>query len=302
MKIAILGLGHVGSTLAYTLVLKGLGDEILLWNKRPEVARGEALDLEHCLSFTPKNQVLTAVENLGGIRDADLIVITVSTPWKPEYKVRTDLVRPNAEILQTIVPEIVKTNPNAVLVILTNPVDVMTELVWRLSGWNYKRVIGMGTLLDSARLRSELSRELSIHPSDIRAYVLGEHGETQFPFLSSAQAGGEKLSEESGARRLQEKARSLGHLIISGKGYTNFGVSAATALLIETIVQEQNRTMPVSVHLENWNGVSGVALSVPAVIGRGGVVRLLESKLDPREQADLEISAKAVHEAGKMIF
>jgi L-lactate dehydrogenase len=293
VKISIVGLGHVGSTLAYTLVLQGLADDLVLVNRSEDRARGDALDLTHALSFTEARGRVRAgtLEDTAG---SDLVILTLSVPFRPPMKDRIDLAAGNLPLYEATVPTVARLSPDARLVVVTNPVDAMTGLALRLSGFPVHRVLGIGTLVDSARFRAELSEHSNIHPGDIRAYVLGEHGPTQFAALSVASAGGELIQDRALSETLLARQAASAHDIMAAKGYTNFAIAAATALVVESIVHDRRRTFPVSVRLDDYFGVSGVCLSVPCVVGANGVERILKPNLDAGEQAQLRRCADAV--------
>lgn len=299
MKISIIGLGHVGSTLAYSLVLQGLASDLVLVNRSPDRARGDALDLTHALSFTEALGRVRAgdLEDTSG---SDLLILTLSVPFRPPMKGRADLASGNRVLFSETVPRLAALSPEARVLVVTNPVDAMTHWALEYSGFPAHRVMGIGTLVDSARFRMELSEHYSIHPGDLRAYVLGEHGPTQFAALSVASAGGERIQDRALARDLLDRQEASAHEIMATKGYTNFAIASAVALVVEAIVNDRRRTIPVSVRLEDYFGVSGVCLSVPCVIGAVGVARVLVPDLDAHEQARFRRCAETV--ASQMIL
>lgn len=295
MKIAIVGAGRVGATLAYTLLLRGLGDELLLTDRHLDAAEGEALDLNHALAFTGHPMRIRAV-GASEIRDADLIVLTCSAPWKAEYRSRFDIGPANARMFRELIPPLAAANPNAILLVITNPVDVMTWLALRYSGFDARRVFGTGTLIDSGRFRAALSRRIGIHPDDLRAYVLGEHGDTQFPFFSLAVAGGQRIGEDAETRELFRQTARSGYEVVRKKGHTNYAIAMTAALAIEAVVWDTRRTMPLSVRIEGFCGIRGVCLSLPVVVGREGILRTLEPKLSEAEIEAFRASAAVVRE------
>jgi len=293
MKISIVGLGHVGSTLAYSLVLQGLASDLVLVNRSENRAWGDSVDLTHALSFTEAQGRVRA----GGLDDtvgSDVVILTVSVPFRAPMKDRADLATGNRLLFSEMVPRIAALSPDARLLVVTNPVDAMTWWALQDSGFPAHRVMGIGTLVDSARFRMELSEHFGIHPGDLRAYVLGEHGPTQFAAMSLASAGGELIQDKELARDLLERQALSAHQIMAGKGYTNFAIASATALVVESIVHDRRRTIPVSVRMDDYYGVSGVCLSVPCVIGARGVERVLRPNLDEEEQSRFRLCAQAV--------
>ncbi len=293
MKISILGLGHVGSTLAYALVLQGLADHLVLVNRNQDRARGDALDLTHALSFSDAMGKVSAgdVDDTAG---SDIVVLTLSVPFQAPMTTRADLASGNRQLYGELVPRLAALSPAARILVVTNPVDAMTGWALDLSGFPGHRVMGIGTLVDSARFRMELSRHYGIHPGDLRAYVLGEHGPTQFAAMSVASAGGEPIDDLALARELLDRQAASAMQIMATKGYTNFAISSATALVVESMVHDRRRTIPVSVRIDDYYGVSGVCLTVPCVIGAQGVERVLRPRLNAEEQAQFRACAEAV--------
>ncbi len=296
MKLSIVGIGKVGATLAYTLVMRNVASELVLVSRTTEVALGHALDLAHASSFVEKPMVIRP----GGVADSagsDVVVVCASAPMRPEYKTRLDLAEANAALFRELIPPLAAASPDAVLIVVTNPVDVMTWHALRLSGFPPSRVIGTGTLIDSARYRSLLSMELGIHPEDLRAYILGEHGDSQFAAMSLALTGGERIDQSDAASRLFAEAVQLGHQIMQHKGYTDYAIAMGTAMIIAAIAQDSRRTIPVSTLIDGYLGVKDVCLSLPAVIGRGGVRRPLYPALNEGEAQAFQRCAEVVRGA-----
>lgn len=294
MKISVVGIGRVGSTLSYTLAMRGLCDELMLINRRHQVAVGDAHDLRHAVALVDRQMEVHA----GTIADSagsDIIALCVSVPREADSHDRTALGPGNAELFNTLIPTLAHASPEAILLILTNPVDVMTYLAIKLSGFPSERVIGTGTFIDSARFREMLSDELGIHPDDLRAYILGEHGPHQFPALSQAQVGGERIEDNEERRRMFRAAVEAGHDVLRAKGHTNYAIAMAAAIIIEAIVHDTRRTMPVSTLIDGWLDVHDVCLSIPVVIGRSGITRRLRPSLNAEEQAAFREAAEALH-------
>jgi L-lactate dehydrogenase len=293
MKTAIIGLGNVGSTLAYTLSIKGLAKELVLINKDRDKAEGDAQDLLHSLVFTEHTMDIKAGE-LADLIGADLVILTLSVPYQHSFTSRFDLAPGNIELFRKIVPEIADVAPDAVIMVISNPVDLMTYVTWKISGFSSNKVFGVGTLIDSARFREYLSLQKGIHPDDIRAYILGEHGDSQLPAWSIAYTGGEKIDEEAISIEAFNQTFKSGYDIVKGKGYTNFGISMAAALIVESMYLNNCRTIPVSTLIVDYLGISDVCLSVPAVIGRAGISRTLKPDLNQKDAAAFRNSASVV--------
>lgn len=296
MKVSVIGIGRVGSTLAYTIALRALCDELVLVNRRHEVAIGDAYDLRHGLSLVDR-QISVRAGTITDTAESDVIALCVSVPRETGSIDRLALGPGNAELFRTLIPSLAAGSPNAILLILTNPVDVMTYHALQLSGFPPQRVIGTGTLIDSARFRAMLCEELGIHPDDVRAYILGEHGEHQFPALSQAQVGAERIEDNETRREMFRQTVAAGHAILQAKGYTNYAIAMAAALIIEAISHDTRRTLPLSTLIDGWLGVTDVCLSVPVVIGRAGITRVLRPQLNDEEITAFRKAATAVRSA-----
>jgi L-lactate dehydrogenase len=297
MKIAIIGTGRVGSSIAYALVLKQFCDHLVIAGRNPEKAKGDALDLQHALAFCSRPMQIEACAN-SQVRNADIIVITASVAIANTIITsRMQLGEKNVAMFRELIPALAVNNPNAVLVIVTNPVDVMTYAASKLSGFPCARVMGVGTLVDSARFRTLLSQEIHIHPDDLRAYILGEHGPNQFPILSSAEAGGEHIRDTPRHRELFNQVIEAGFEVFRLKGYTDHAIATATCMVIEAIVFDQNRTMPLSTRFDEWMGVTDNCFSIPVVLGRNGVVRHLHPEMNDEERNNLQVAAAAIKNA-----
>ncbi len=293
MKISLFGMGRVGSVTAFGLVTRGIPDELVLWNRNREIAVGEAHDLSHATAFTSHLMTIRAGD-LEDTAQSDLAIICFSVPWGKDFKTRSDMACANAALYRQWIPSIAQASPDAVLIIVTNPVDALTYWAWKWSGFPANRVIGTGTLLDSARYRSLLSHEFGIHPDDIRAYIFGEHGDSQFPALSLSLTGGHRLDASEAARTLFEETVQSGYKVVQSKGHSNYAIALAVVLIVETIVRDERRTMPVSTLIEGYCGVHDVCLSVPCVVGRGGILWQLQPLLSREEENSFRLSAEVV--------
>jgi L-lactate dehydrogenase len=293
MKIAVIGLGKVGVTVSYTLLMRGLATELVLVSRRREFAEAEALDLGHAATFLDEAVVVRA----GGAEESagsDLLIVTDSVPADAARNTREDWAAGNYRRFQTLLPPLARASPEATILVITNPVDVMTYHTIRITGFAPGRVIGTGTLIDSARFRKLLSTKFQIHCDDVRAYILGEHGDGQFPALSVAVTGGERIDSSDAVLRLFEQAVASGHEVFRRRGYTNYAIAMAAALIVESIAHDLHRTIPVSTLVDGYLGVRDVCLSVPAVIGRGGVIRLLHPALSEDEAERFRRSGETV--------
>jgi L-lactate dehydrogenase len=284
MKISVVGLGRVGSTLAFALSERNFVREMVLVARNRDTAIGDALDLRHAQSFV---EVPTHI-HAGSVNDtagSDIIVVCASVPMPRILPDRSMLGPGNVKLMRELLPPLAQLSPKAILIMVTNPVDTLTYYAIQFTGFPAARVIGSGTLIDSARLRHELSLELGIHSEDLRAYILGEHGLTQFAAMSCATAGGEAIDDTPARRQLIERVTHTGVQIMSHKGYTNYGIALATAAIVEAVALDTKHTLPVSVLVNGFLGVNDVCLSLPAVVGRSGIERILQPRLNEAESA-----------------
>ncbi len=297
-KVVIIGAGNVGSTYAYSLLLSGAAQEIVLVDVNRELAEGNAMDLQHSLFFTPPASV-----KAGGYEDcenADIILITAGTKQKPG-QTRLDLASTNSYLVRDIVRKITRFTEEAVLLIVTNPVDLMTYVALKESGFAKQYVIGSGTLLDSARLRYFLSERCNVDTRNIHGMVLGEHGDSELIAWSLSHVGGVPLDqffaqcslEETRAyeEEVAERVRNSAYHVIEAKGFTNYAVSQALVRITTSILRNERSILTVSTLLEGEYGIHDVCLSVPAVVGRNGLEHIVTADLAPEEAEALRRSA-----------
>lgn len=296
MKIAIIGTGKVGASIAYAIVLKQFCDHLIIAGRNLDKALGDALDLQHSLAFCPRPMRIDAVANTE-VADADIIVVTASVTADKPITDRMELGENNVALFRKLIPALAENNPNAVLVIVSNPLDVMTYAASKLSGFLPHKVMGVGTLVDSARFRMLLSQELHIHPGDLRTYILGEHGLNQFPLLSSAEAGGEPIQDTPLHRELFTQVIDTGFEVYHLKGYTDRAIATATCMVLESIVFDEYRTMPLATRFDEWMGVRDNCFSIPVVVGRKGIVRHLHPTMNAGEMANLQNAAAAIKQS-----
>lgn len=283
---------------AFALVARGVADEIILVSRDPGGrATGEAEDLAHASMFLNPNPVTIRPGVLSDTAGSDVVVVTSSIRPTPQVRTRADLAEPNVAIIRQIMPQLVRHNPAAVFIIVTNPVDVMTHLAMRYGNLPPGRVIGTGTLIDTGRFRALLAELMGIYAHDVRAYVFGEHGETMVPALSQATVGGVKLPESDATilERFQQ-ARDAGMEVFRKKGYTDYAIAGCAVMIVNAIAEDTHEVLPVSTLVEGQYGISGVSLSLPCVVGRQGIVRVLEPDLSDQEIAALRASAEAVRQ------
>jgi L-lactate dehydrogenase len=296
-KVSVVGCGSVGATAAYAMLIDSTPSEIALIDYNKDKARGLALDLEHSLSYLNYTKVL-AGDDYALCRGSNLVVITAGARQE-EGETRLQLVDKNRKIFSDIIPKIAKVAPNAILLIVTNPVDVLTYEAARLSGFPEGRVFGTGTMLDTARFRYHISQKLCLSPKSVEAYILGEHGDTSFPVWSSANVAGKPLFDFSGftqkvADECYEETRTAAYRIINDLGYTCYSIGIVIKEIMVHIFQHSKVVVPLSVPLKDYNGISGVALSVPCVLDSDGVSEMIQVPLNKKELENFAHSAETL--------
>ena len=307
-KIVIVGAGAVGSTFAYSLLIRGLAAQIAIVDINKDRAEGEAMDLNHGLSFAYPTRIWAG--DYSDCKDADIVVIAVDKGQKIEQS-RLELAQGNFQIMKELIPNITEYNKDCILLVVTNPLDVMTYAALKLSGFPKSRVIGSGTALDTARLRYLLGEYLQVDPRNVHAYIIGEHRDSEVPVWSLANVGGIKLRDYcpickvpyniEDFDRLFLKVRNAGYDIIKRKGRTFYAVALAMTKIVESILRNENAVLTVSSYLQNYHGVSNICLSVPTVLNRNGVRETLEIPLDDREIKDLQKSAAIIRNVAESL-
>ncbi|MEM9186209.1 MAG: lactate/malate dehydrogenase family protein [Planctomycetota bacterium] len=294
MRISVVGMGQVGAATAHALVTQGLASDLVLTSRNEQKAEGEAMDLNHAGAILP---YVTHVAG-GGVdltAGSDLVILAHSVPT--ERPGRKLLAAGNGRLFRETMPRLAELSPDAVYLVLSNPVDALTWLTIKVTGLPPQRVIGAGTIIDSARVRTKLAARYGIHPDDLRVYVLGEHGEEQFVAVSLARGGGVRFSEPSEVTRLFEEARSAGWEVFQRKGYTNYAVAQSAVLIARTVLYNERRTLPVSTLISGYLGEHDVCASLPCVVGKRGVDRLLEPNLPDDEVAAFRKSLASIRES-----
>ena len=302
-KIVIVGAGFVGTSFAYALVIRGLASQIVIIDVNKDRAEGEVMDLNHGLPFAYPTRIWAG--DYSDCKDADIVLIAVDKGQKIQQS-RLELAGGNFEILKQIVPNITKYNKECILLVVTNPLDVMTYAALKLSGFPKDRVIGSGTVLDTARLRYLLGEHLQVDPRNVHAYIIGEHGNSEVPVWSLANVAGIKLKDycpmckvpysPEDFNTLFLKVRDAGYEIMKRKGRTNYAVALGLTKIVESIIRDENAIVTVSCLLEDYHGVSDICLSVPAVLNRKGVKEIIKLPLDEKEIADFRESARIIKE------
>lgn len=300
-RIAIVGAGHVGASYAYALLLNRLSSEIVLIDANRARAEGEAMDLNHAVPFAHPTRIWA--DDFSGCAGAAITVIAAGTNQR-EGETRLDMVVRNGEIWREIIPQIVQHNPSGILLVATNPVDVLTYAALKLSGLPARQVIGSGTILDTARFRYLLSQYFRVDSRSVHAFIIGEHGDSEVPVWSLANVAGMRL--ESFARgqnlaftaddrqRIYEQTRDAAYRIIERKGATYYAVAAGLIRITAAILRDQNTVFSVSSFIRDYYGISDVCLSLPTVLSREGVERVLPLELSDAEVAGLRKSGEVL--------
>lgn len=309
-KVVVVGAGDVGSSFAYALAQRGITEEIAMIDRNQELMKGQVLDLIHGAPYYPTVKIYNGDKS--DYADARVIVITAGAKQSPGES-RLDLLKKNVSIIEGIVSEIVEQKSNAILIIVSNPVDVLTYFAWKKSGWPRERVIGSGTVLDSARLRYLISDHCNVDVKNVHAYIIGEHGDSEFAAWSMCHIGGMPLQDflqlkgeahkiEENKINIEQRVRDSAYHIIGYKGATYYAVGLALVRITETILRNERSILTVSMYLHGEYGISDVCLGVPCLLSARGAEEIIKKKLPEEEQKALERSAriliKAIHEVG----
>ena len=302
-KVAVVGLGFVGSASAFALMQSGLFSEMVLVNRDMSKAEGEALDISHGLPFAKPMKIYAGTYD--DIVDAAVIVITSGAGQKPG-ETRLDLVRKNVEVYRSIIPEIAKRDCEGILLIVSNPVDILTSAAVKLSGFPENRVFGSGTVLDTARLKYLLGEHLNVDSRSVHAFIIGEHGDSEIAAWSSANVSGVPLhnfcemrghfEHEKAMYEIAEGVKNSAYEIIEKKKATYYGIAMSVKRICEAIVRDEKSILPISSIQHGQYGIEGVALSMPAVVGKNGVETLVPIELNEAEQTALRQSADTLRQ------
>lgn len=298
-KVAIVGAGAVGATFGYAMAQNGAADEICLIDLNEELCEGQVLDLAHGLPFYPTSEIYVGSEV--DYQDADVIVITAGAAQK-KGETRLDLLKKNSSIIEGIVDQITAQESEATILVVTNPVDILTKIALERSGWDRSRVIGSGTVLDSSRFKYLLSEFFDVYVGSIHAYILGEHGDSEFAAWSMANISGVQLDEYSSQlgikdwpqkkHEIEQQVRDSAYHVIDYKGATNFGVGLALVQIVEAILKDQRRVLTVSYNLEGEYGIDDVCLATPCLLSQHGVASIIGTELTDSEKDKLLNSAE----------
>ncbi|WP_326717073.1 L-lactate dehydrogenase [Vagococcus jeotgali] len=296
-KIIVIGNGAVGSSYTFALVTQNIAQEIGIIDINVDKAQGDALDLSHALAFTSPKKIYAATYN--DCHDADIVVITAGAAQKPG-ETRLDLVNKNLKIFKNIVDNVVASGFNGIFLIATNPVDILTYATWKFSGFPHHKVIGSGTSLDSARFRQTIAELVGVDARNVHGYILGEHGDTEFPVWSHANIAGLQIYEwvkdhpeidEEELVNIFFKVRDAAYTIIDKKGATFYGIAVSLARITKAILNDENAVLPLSIYLDGQYDLDDIYIGAPAVINRQGVNQVIEIPLTDAEQEKFAYSA-----------
>ncbi|MEY4479886.1 MAG: hypothetical protein RLZZ267_564 [Bacillota bacterium] len=293
-KIVIVGAGMVGSTTAFTLLLRGRATELVLIDYNKEKAFGDALDMNHAMPFIGKTTVRAGdYEDCAG---ADIIIIAAGAAQKPG-ETRLDLLKKNVGIFEGIVDNIVKYTKDAILLVATNPVDIMSYFTWKRSGYPMNRVVGSGTLLDTARLRYLISEQKNMDPRSVHAHIVGEHGDSELALWSLTNLAGMHLEfTEEEQHQLHEDTKNAAYGIIKAKGSTYYAIALALDRIVTAILRDEGAILNVSTLLEDFHGNNDVYLGVPCIVDRTGVREVIKVPMNDDEKQRFSASAKKMRE------
>lgn len=297
-KVSIVGAGFVGATTAYALMNSGIATEICIYDINMEKAIGEVMDLVHGTSFVkPVNIYAGSLEET---KDSDIVIITAGAGQKPG-ETRLDLINKNYNIFKEFIPKIARFSPNSILLVVSNPVDVLTHITYKLSGFPKERVIGSGTVLDTSRLKYVLGKYFNVNNSNIHSYVIGEHGDSEVTTWSNGRVGGEEFElyskqmnlewDDEVKKVIEDDVKNAAYEIISRKNATYFAVALAVNRIVEAIFRNENSILTVSSLLDGQYGLEDIYLAIPTIVNRKGATDIIEIPLSEEEERKLKESA-----------
>ena len=295
-KVSIIGAGFVGSATTLAIAESGIASNIVLVDLNQEKAKGEALDISHGAAFMKTVEIISG--DYKDTADSDIVVITAGANQKPG-ETRMDLIEKNLSIFKQMIPKIVRYSPNSILLVVANPVDILTYFTYKLSGFNASRVIGSGTVLDTSRLKYNLSKEFDIDPRNVHGFIIGEHGDSEFPVWSSVKIGPLSIDEYCRLEnvnlselkdRVTNKVKNAAYEIIQTKGYTNYAIGLAVSRIVEAILRDEKTILTIS----TYNPIDDVYYSAPNIVGRNGQIMKICPKFADDEEELLNNSKKVL--------
>lgn len=306
-KVILVGDGAVGSTFAFSMVQQGIAQDLGIIDILKDHTEGDAIDLADATPWTAPKHVYSA--DYADCKDADIVVITAGAAQKPGES-RLDLVNKNLKILSSVVEPVVESGFNGIFVVVANPVDILTHATWKMSGFPKDRVIGSGTSLDTGRLQKVIGEMEKVDPRSVNAYMLGEHGDTEFPAWSYNNVGGVKVvdwvkahgMDESKLEDIHQEVKNMAYDIINKKGATFYGIGTASAFIVKAILNNEHRVLPLSVPMNGQYGLHDIHIGTPAVIGRKGLEQIIEMPLSDHEQELMTASADQLKKVMEKAF
>ena len=300
-KVVIVGAGMVGTSIAYSIINQSICEEIVIIDINEKKAMGEALDMMHAMEFMNYKTIVRS-GNYDDCADADVCIITASVPMDSKLSNRMELLAKNRNVMKSIVESIMAANFKGILLVVSNPVDIMTYYAWKLSGLPKEKVIGSGTTLDSARLHYYIAKTVDVSPSSVHAFVIGEHGDSEIVAWSTATIGGKDIYNvvKDNASRIGdnpyehflEEVKNAGWDVFTKKGNTSYGIAASVTGILKSILYDENKVYPVSVYLDGEYGVSDVYISVPTIINNEGAKEIVELHLTEEENKKFKNSCE----------
>ncbi len=303
-KVGIIGSGFVGATAAYSLTLLGTCHEVVLYDIFPDVAKGKAIDIGQSTSYSPQGTIVTSAETPADMKDCDIVVITAGVPRRSEMT-REDLLMINAKIIKGVVADIMKYSPNAIILCVSNPLDVMSYVVHRLSKLPRNRIIGMAGALDISRMSYQINKKVGFGPGQTRAIVIGDHGQNMIPMPEISAVGGIPLNQLVGKNEMDEiiqKTKEGGAEIVKYLGTSAYyAPGRAISVMVQAILDDSRIVMPSSVLLEGEYGCHDVSVGVPIVLGANGCAKIIELELDDEMKEKFKLSVESIKEGIKIL-
>ncbi|MEA1955985.1 MAG: malate dehydrogenase [Campylobacterota bacterium] len=298
-KVGIVGAGFVGATAAYSLTMTGACHEVVLYDIHPDVAKGKAIDIGQSTSYAPKGTIVTAAEDPSGLVGCDVVVITAGVPRRSEMT-RADLLMINAKIMKDVVGNIVKYSPEAIILCVSNPLDIMTHVVHKLTGWDRSRIIGMAGALDGARMAYQINQTVGYGSGQTRAMLIGDHGQNMIPMPEISAIGGVPLNQIISKEDMEgiiSRTKDGGAEIVKHLGTSAYyAPGRAISVMVEAILDDSRIVMPSSVMLDGEYGHKDITVGVPVVLGTNGIHKIIELDLDEETKAKFQISVDSIQE------
>ena len=296
-RVGIVGAGFVGATAAYSLAMTGSCHEVILYDINPNIAKGKALDIGQSTSYAPKGTIVTAAENASDLKDCDVIVITAGVPRKGDMT-RADLLMINAKIMKDVVGNIIKYSPETIILCVSNPLDIMTHVIHRLTGWNRERIIGMAGALDGARMSYQINQTIGYGSGQIKSMLIGDHGQNMIPMPQISTVGGVPLNELISKEDMQNiinRTKDGGAEIVKHLGTSAYyAPGRAISVMVEAILDDSRIIMPSSVMLHGEYGYNNITVGVPVVLGAKGIHKIIELELDDETKAKFKLSVDSI--------